>query len=252
MNRIYQGTDSAAEETARITAGLVHDLNNLLMLLLGHVELLNIKHEENGGLRDTLTIMEEALQQGKAISNQLMDLCLRNLERSMAPRRHSLDMNQVICKVMEMFRTKNINDIEINFELEPWVWPVHGDALSIQRLLVNLVENAYAAIQGSGVITLSTANVHLEDRPYMLLSVRDTGSGMEESAVDRIFNPLYTTKGNGRGIGMSVVKQVAEDHGGRVEVESSPGQGTEVKVYFPVNDQVGKVGYLQPAFNQNV
>lgn len=85
MSRIYSGKIPGDEETARITAGLVHDLNNLLMILYGHVELLNLKHGENGGLRDTLALMEGALQQGKAISNQLMDLCIRNLERSMVP-----------------------------------------------------------------------------------------------------------------------------------------------------------------------
>jgi signal transduction histidine kinase len=243
MNRIYSGINAGAEETARITAGLVHDLNNLLMILYGHVELLNLKKEEHGVLvvsKDTLTIMEGALNQGRAISNQLMDLCISNLNQSIfsANQSNELDMNQVVRRAMEMVGSKNRNDLVINIELETWVWPVHGDALSIQRLLVNLVENACAAILEGGVITLSTANVHLEDRPHVRLSVQDTGSGMEESALDQIFDPLYTTKSNGHGIGMSVVKQVAEDHGGLVEVASTPGQGTEVRVYFPaVNNQ---------------
>jgi signal transduction histidine kinase len=238
MDRIYSGINSGAEETARITAGLVHDLNNLLMILHGHVELLNIKNEEQGGLKDTLTIMDGALQQGKAISNQLMDLCIRNLDRSLSARRQSVDLNLVVQRVVEWVGSKISNNIVLNIDLKPWVWPVHGDALSIQRLLVNLVENAYAAIPENGVITLSTANVHLEDRPHVRLAVQDTGAGIEESVVEQIFDPLYTTKFNGHGIGMSVVKQVAEDHGGLVEVASTPGQGTEVRVYFPaVNNQ---------------
>jgi signal transduction histidine kinase len=212
------------------------------MILHGHVELLNIKNEEQGGLKDTLTIMDGALQQGKAISNQLMDLCIRNLDMSLSARRQSVDLNLVVQRVVEWVGSKISNNIVLNIDLKPWVWPVQGDALGIQRLLVNLLENACAAIREIGVITLTTANVHL-DCPYVLLSVQDTGAGMEESVVEQIFNPLYTTKSNGHGIGMSVVKQVAEDHGGRVEVSSTPGQGTVVQVYFPaVNNQAAMGG----------
>lgn len=245
MNRVYTGKDLKAEETARTTAGLVHDLNNLLMILQGHIEILNIRSEEYGALKEVLVIMESAVEQVREIAKRLMDVCILNFERSLSLKNQAdeLDINQVVRNVVEMVRSKLQNGVVITFELEADLWPVHGDMMGIQRLLVNLAENAYAAIPGSGIIRVSTSNINRENCYFVCLVVQDTGIGMDDSVISQIFKPLYTTKQNGHGMGMSVVKQVAEEHGGWIEVESDPGKGTEVKVYFPaLKEQAGLGG----------
>lgn len=244
MNRVYKGNNSGAEETARITAGLVHDLNNLLMVLCGYIDLLNIKSSEYVSLREVLSNMEGAVQQGREISRRIMDVCISNLERALNSlplknEKDELDINQVVSNVVNMARSKLNNGVTIATYLEPRLLLIKGDALDIQRLLVNLTENAHAAIPGKGIIKLSTQNITRGNCFYVSLSVRDTGMGMDQSVMNQIFKPCFTTKKDGHGMGMSVVKQVAEDHGGWTEVKSVPGQGTEVNVYFPANKDAG-------------
>jgi signal transduction histidine kinase len=245
MNRVYTGKDLKAEETARSTAGLVHDLNNLLMILQGHIEILNIKSEEYGASKEVLAIMESVVDQVREIAKSIMDVCILNFERSLSLKNEAneIDINQVVRTVVEMVRSRLHNGVMIISELESSLWPVHGDMLGVQRLLVNLAENAYNAIPAKGVIKVSTANINRESAHFVCLSVHDTGMGMDDSVLSQIFKPLFTTRENGHGMGMTVVKQVTEEHGGSIEVESNPGKGTEVKVYFPaLKDQAGMGG----------
>ncbi|MHB8068746.1 MAG: two-component system sensor histidine kinase NtrB [Desulfobaccales bacterium] len=245
MNRVYTGKDLKAEETARTTAGLVHDLNNLLMILQGHIEILNIKSEEYGALKEVLAIMESVVDQVREIAKSLMDVCILNFERSLSLKNQAneIDINQVVRNVVEMVRSRLHNGVMISAELESSIWPVHGDMMGVQRLLVNLAENAYNAIPTKGVIRVSTANINRDSALFVCLSVHDTGMGMDDSVLSQIFKPFYTTRPNGHGMGLAVVKQVAEEHGGWIEVESNPGKGTEVKVFFPaLKEQAGLGG----------
>ncbi|MEW6657367.1 MAG: HAMP domain-containing sensor histidine kinase [Thermodesulfobacteriota bacterium] len=245
MNRVYTGKNEKAEETARSTAGLVHDLNNLLMILQGNIELLNIINGEYGALKEVLSIMESVVNQVREIAKSLMDVCILNFERSLSLKNEAneIDINQVVRIVVDMVKSRLHNGVLITSKLEAGLWPVHGDVLEIQRLLVNLADNAYNAIPATGIIRVSTTNINRESNYFVCLSVHDTGIGMEDSVLNQIFKPLYTTRENGHGMGMSVVKQVTEEHGGFIEVESIPGTGTEVRVYFPaLKDQAAMGG----------
>lgn len=234
MHHIRTDQKLNAKETARITAGLVHDLNNLLMILQGQIEKLNFKSGGNKTLKEALAIMDGVVDQVREISKSLMDVCILN-EKSSAIRNQTneIDINYVVRRVVEMVRSWLHNGISIDSELETSLWPVHGDIMGIRRLLINLAENAYHAISSKGVIRVSTANTIRENGNFVCLSVLDTGIGMDDSVLSQIFEPLFTTRDNGHGMGMSVVKQVTEEHGGFIEVESNPGVGTKVRVYFP-------------------
>lgn len=244
MNCVYTGKDLKAEEIARTTAGLVHDLNNLLMILQGHIEILNIKSGEYGALKEVLAIMEGVVEQVREIAKSLMDVCILNFERSLTLKKrvNEIDINKVVRRVIDMVRSRLHNGVLVTADLKSGLWSIQGDMRAVQRLLVNLAENAYNAIPAKGVIRVSTANISRENAHFVCLSVHDTGIGMDDAVLSQIFQPLFTTRPNGHGMGMAVVKQVTEEHGGFLEVESNPGVGTEVRVYFPATNQQVAMG----------
>jgi len=230
-----------AQDLAAIASGLAHDLNNLLLVLQGCLDLLRLSGGNDNVLLEN---MQKGITEGTNLCRRLGEVCRQHSSRtvlSSVDREMSvLDINQMVRCVVDLAIIKARNGIEIDLELEPDSWPVFGHELEIKRLLLNLIENAYDAIySGFGVIRVSTENIC---RPYgrqVCLSVRDTGIGMEPPVVKKIFTPGFTTKSDaaGHGLGLPVVKSIAEKHKAYIEVDSAPGQGTEVRVCFPAFEE---------------
>jgi signal transduction histidine kinase len=141
-------------------------------------------------------------------------------------------------------------DIEIKSTLSPSVWMIRADVGQIEQVITNLVVNARDAMQGGGVLTISTSNVQLNQEgvrrlsdlipgKYVRLSVCDTGTGMSPETQRRIFEPFFTTKlpGEGTGLGLSTVYGIARQHGGDVSVHSELGRGSVFSVYLPAIDE---------------
>lgn len=254
MTRVYSGIDPDSEERARKTAGLMHDLNNDLLVMQGCIDLLKIEssNSANSKLLRLLQDAQEAQQRLEEKSRILSDIFHNNLNKSILLRnvKRVLHLNPIAQYVVEMAKYKLYNGTSITLNLDPDLWQVQGKEIDIERLLVNLVENAFAAIPPKGLISLSSKNVcpksglvsafpekfYLsEEKRYVLLTVQDNGAGIDESILPYIFKPTFTTKDKGRGLGLCVVKEVIEDHGGWIHLESTPGQGTKIQVYFPAH-----------------
>jgi hypothetical protein len=144
------------------------------------------------------------------------------------------------------------DDVDVSLDTGNQRWFVHGDASQLNQVLMNLAVNARDALPLGGALTISLTHARLEEarRPagttsdtFVQLTVTDNGAGMDESTRSRLFEPFFTTKpkGAGTGLGMATVFGIVTQHGGGIEIDSTPGRGTEVRIYLPENDDVAEV-----------
>jgi PAS domain S-box-containing protein len=233
------------EAIGTLAGGIAHDFNNLLQAVLGYSDLLLL----NKGRDDTdyreLQEIRRAAQRGTELTQQLLTFS-RKVESKLRP----LNLNNEVQQVHELLKRTIPKMIEIKLRLSKNLKPVNADPSQIGQALMNLAVNAKDAMPGGGKILIETENVGLDDKfckthigatpgDYVLLSVSDTGHGMERDSIARIFEPFYTTKkvGVGTGLGLAMVYGIVKNHSGYITCESRPGKGTAFKIYFPVIDQ---------------
>lgn len=230
-----------SEVIGRLTEGMAHDVNNVLAVVMGNLELLREDVSEEDQL-ETIDLSLEATQRGANLARSLLAFARR---APLQPR--ALDLNAVIGASEGWMRGVLPESVSLQTQLDEDLWPTELDRASLESALLNLVLNACDAMEQHGNLTVCTTNVEFE-RPvqvgfsestppgrFVKLSVRDTGSGIEPSELDRIFEPFFTTKptGQGSGIGLSMVQGFVRQSGGSVRVESEPGRGTTFELFFP-------------------
>jgi PAS domain S-box-containing protein len=225
------------EAVGQLAGGVAHDFNNLLMVVLGHSELLLASGDPSAkDLTFHLGQIRQAGESGAVLTRQLLAFGGRQV---LQPRH--LDLNELVAHVEPMLRRVLGENLEVVSELAPDPWPVHADEGQLQQVLINLLVNARDAMPGGGRIVVATAN-----RPAgpaagrrVELRVSDTGVGMDADTQARMFEPFFTTKeeGHGTGLGLSTVHGIVEQSGGSVEVDSSPGAGTTVRVLLPAAER---------------
>jgi CheY-like chemotaxis protein len=155
-----------------------------------------------------------------------------------------ISINNVVLEALPAIRPGLSQSIGIDLDLLPDIWLIEADILQMQMVLAAILTNACEAIDGEGHIQISTQNVIIDehspqnpaefsDGNYVSLTIEDNGRGMDESTRQRLFEPFYTTKLQGRGLGMAAVYGIIRNHGGAIEVASEIGKGTRVIIYFP-------------------
>ncbi len=230
------------ETVGRLAGGIAHDFNNLLTAIMGHVELSMMKIGEESPLREHLEVILRASETAADLTKRILAFSRKQV---IEPKLINLDE---VIDHMEMLLTRLIGE---NVTLET----VHGAKMAdimadpghMEQVLVNLAVNSRDAMPGGGRLTLETANVHLDSHycrkhphalpgEYVMLSVSDTGTGMSEEVKKHLFEPFFTTKprGQGTGLGLSMVYGVVRQNGGTIEVYSVEGKGTSFKMYFPL------------------
>lgn len=239
--RLRQG--EKLETIGTLAAGVAHDFNNLLMIIMGNAELLTLDMSpDSSGLHHVAEIVEAA-RGGAELTRQLLAF-----GRKQPVQLRSVDLNRAVGNMQKMLRRLLPEDIRIELLLADRMDLIQADVNQIEQVVMNLCVNARDAMPEGGTLTILTRTIDGEmtmDLPeasvcgqWVCLSVRDTGCGMDEETRKRIFEPFFTTKqkGKGTGLGLSTVYGIVRQHGGWIDVHSTPGAGSRFDVYFPKSE----------------
>ncbi|HEV8540143.1 MAG TPA: PAS domain S-box protein [Nitrospiraceae bacterium] len=229
------------EAIGKLAGGIAHDFNNLLTVILGHSQLLLAALGREHPLLYQVEAIKSAGERTATLTNQLLAFSRKQM---IQPR--VLDLNQVVADMKRMLQPLIGEDIILATELAGDLWPIKSDLGQVEQVIMNLAVNARDAMVRGGTLTITTANVVLDDASvrhhvgampgaYVTLVVKDTGGGMDAETQSRIFEPFFTTKerGKGTGLGLSTVYGVVKQSHGFIEVISGPEQGTAFTIYFP-------------------
>jgi PAS domain S-box-containing protein len=220
------------EAIGHLAGGVAHDFNNLLTAILGYCQLMLSQMRPDDALRSHLEQIQHASDRAAQLTRQLLAFGRKQV---LNPR--ILNLNQVVAGLEPMLRRLIGEDINLSTVLAPDVGPVKADPGQIEQAVFNLVVNARDAMPEGGTLVIRTANVAplAGKGEQVMLSVTDSGVGMDAHTLGRIFEPFFTTKesGRGTGLGLPMVYGIVEQSGGRVEVWSEPGRGATFRVYLP-------------------
>ncbi len=235
------------EAVGRLAGGVAHDFNNLLMVISGYCELLLERLGSDPELRSPAEEILNATDRAAALTRQLLAFSRKQVQ---TPR--VLDLNGVVADHLKMLPRLIGEDIKLMFIPGALSGQVRVDAGQIQQVIMNLAVNARDAMPNGGKLIIETANVLLDEQyarqhpnvlpgEYVLLTITDTGTGMDAETQSHLFEPFFTTKGQkGTGLGLSTVYGIVEQSGGHVWAESELGQGTTFKIYLPHVAETGE------------
>jgi len=231
------------EAIGTLAGGIAHDFNNLLMGIQGNVSLMLIDMDSTHRYYERLNTIEKQVHSGARLTSHLLGYA-RKGKYEIGP----VNLNQLVEETAETFgRTRK--EITINRELTEDLLVIEADAGQIEQVLLNLFVNAADAMPGGGDLILKTFNVTHDDMReklydpmpgnYALLTVTDTGAGMNKKTMERIFDPFFTTKERGRGTGLGLASAygIIKGHCGYIDVESKKGHGTTFNVYLPASSK---------------
>ncbi|ADH86821.1 ATP-binding protein [Desulfurivibrio alkaliphilus] len=229
------------EAVGTLAAGIAHDFNNILTGILSYSELILRGNTSDPALRDDISRILELGRRGAGLTRQLLAFS-REQEARMQP----LKLNELVENLMKTLGRLIGEDIEVTFNLSPDLGNVNGDPGQLEQVILNLVVNARDAMPTGGTIVITTGNVELDAEqaarhpgmtpgPHVMLTVSDTGSGMDPETQEHIFEPFFTTKevGAGTGLGLATVYGIIQQHQGSIWVYSEIGGGTVFKIFLP-------------------
>ncbi|MBI2384973.1 MAG: PAS domain S-box protein [Elusimicrobia bacterium] len=228
------------ETLGLLAGGIVHDFGNVVGAITGHAELMELELPPGSDARRNAEEIRDCAVQASILTRQLLTFSRRQKLEAVP-----VDLNAAVRDCAAMLRSAAGPAVRLDLNLEDGLGSVRAAPGQIEQALMNLVINARDAMTGGGVVAVATRRGALSvpggpDRPCAMLSVRDTGTGMDRETLSRVFEVFFTTKaqGKGTGLGLPTVQRIAENAGGRVEIDSSPGIGTTVRVLLPLADPV--------------
>lgn len=227
-----------------LSAGLAHDLNNLLTGVLGYAEmaLLDLPHNHEAAL--AVVQIEALTHQASATIRSLLAYAGRARLTT-----RPVQLNELVRKSIAALHDTSLCGRTVHTRLDPQLAPALGDELQLQHVVQSLLINAAEALDGlDGEITVTTAveelptlaaaetitGVQVEAGSYLSLAVHDSGVGMTEEVRPHIFDPFFSTKVHGRGLGLAAVSGTVREHNGTITTTSAPGEGSTVRVYLPL------------------
>jgi len=234
------GQAQKLDSIGRLAGGVAHDFNNMLQTILGYTELALESCEPSGPLHDDLTEILKAAHRSADLTRQLLTFARK---QTITPK--TFDINTAITGMLKML--KRLLGEDINLKWIPGVASasVRMDPSQLDQILANLTVNARDALNGAGTLTIASRKITLTPPPdgmadvapgpYVVLTVSDTGCGMNKETLDHLFEPFFTTKprGAGAGLGLATVYGIIKQNAGFITVDSKPGQGTTFDVYLP-------------------
>lgn len=229
-----------------MAGGIAHNFNNNLAIILGNLELLELKSTPSREGKTFLNNAKTALRRSSELIRQIM-IYSRNDYPDMLP----IELAPIVRETCNLLRSTVPSSVNFSLQIKPATEKlvIKANATNIQEALINLSNNSVQAMDGKGTLTIELDNRELADdisaRPagsYAVITVLDNGSGIPEELHQVIFDPFFTTKavGIGTGMGLSTVRSIVDNHGGFVRVNSRVGAGTSFSLYFPVDEKPGK------------
>ncbi len=228
------------DAVGRLAGGIAHDFNNLLTVISGYTEILQLQLGDSAGSME-LAEVGKAAEQAARLTRQLLAYSRKQVLESRV-----LDLNCIVSETQTMLERVIGENIELSAALAENLGSISADDGQIEQIIMNLVMNARDAMPEGGTLLVTTSDVIHPDAStngsadatpgvYVMLTVTDTGQGMDAATAERIFEPFFTTKerGAGTGLGLATVYGIVKQSGGEIEVESEPGVGTTFRIYFP-------------------
>jgi PAS domain S-box-containing protein len=239
------------EALGQLAGSVAHDFNNLLSVIIGYSELLSANPNTDGPMSAHLETIKKAGERAASLTAQLLAFSRRQVLQPKV-----VNLNSLVADTQKMLQRLVGEDVEQKIVLDPTLWKTKADPAQIVQVIMNLAINARDAMAKGGRLTLETANINLDDVTtfygvdvpagnYVLLSVCDTGAGMDASTQARIFEPFFTTKetGKGTGLGLATVYGIVKQSGGYIFADSEVGNGTTFRVYLPQAESVAEAAF---------
>jgi len=228
------------ESVGRLAGGVAHDFNNLLTVILGYCDML-LEEDSGPGARPYLQQIRKAGERAQDLTRQLLAF-----SRRLVMQLRRVNLNRLLLEHYEMVTRLLHEDVTVQTDLAPDLGEINGDVAQLTQIVMNLAANARDAMGAGGVLTISTRNVEVardpdlaatgpRPGPYVLMTISDTGCGMDAETQKHIFEPFFTTKGvgQGSGLGLPTVYGIVQQHGGHIDFESRTGQGTTFRIWLP-------------------
>ena len=231
------------EAVGRLAGGVAHDFNNLLMVITGYSQMLLDSMHAGDPARDDLEQISKAARRATDLTHQLLAFSRRQVARPLM-----IDLNLLVQDMDRMLRRVLGEDIELINDLAPVIKTVRVDPGQMEQVILNIAVNARDAMPNGGKLTIETAGLVVTEEferqrqlpaagEYSMLSLTDTGVGMDARVLARVFEPFFTTKEHGTGLGLSTSYGIVKQSGGEIWADSKPGGGTTFRVYLPVVEQ---------------
>ncbi len=228
------------EAIGTLAGGVAHDFNNLLMGIQGNLSLLRLNKEKDHPDLPYLQKIEGAVERASELTRQILGFA-----RGGKYDVRVTDLNRLVAQTVDLFG-KTRKELEIRKRLAADLRPIEADQTQIQQVLLNLLVNAWQAMEAGGTLEVATDNVEVAENdperppdappgPYVRLEVRDSGEGMEEAVRKRIFEPFFSTRSRAeaKGLGLSAAWGIVRSHNGFITVESRKGEGSTFRVFLP-------------------
>ncbi|MDD3627865.1 MAG: ATP-binding protein [bacterium] len=233
------------EATGKLAGGIAHDFNNLLSIIMGSCDLIKLNLKEGDPVNARIHQIIRCSEHASLLTKQLLAF-----SRKQVLKPKILNINNILSNVEEMILRIIGEDVLLKKILSSEIGMIKADPGQIEQVIINIAINAKDAMRSGGILTIETSNVYLDEtysqlhistKPgeYVLLAITDTGHGMDEATLERIFEPFFSTKeqGEGSGLGLATVYGIVKQSGGNIWCYSEPGKGASFKVYFPVVEQ---------------
>lgn len=233
------------EALGQLTGGVAHDFNNLLMVILGSLELVKKRVRNDPRTQRLVDNAMQGAQRGATLTQRLLAFARR---QELAPT--AVDVQALVRGMSDLLRRTLGPQVDLRFRMPPELLCAKVDANQLELALLNLVVNARDAMPLGGALTIEArseqvaADSALSSGKYTVIGVADTGVGMDEPTLRQAAEPFFTTKGLGKGtgLGLSMVHGLAQQSGGRLELRSTPGLGTQAELWLPAADEIARLG----------
>lgn len=234
------------QAVGQLAGGISHDFNNLLSVINGYAQMLLKGGDFKASER---TKIQEILRAGELASSLTRQLLVFSRRQPMEAK--IIDLNAIVSGMNKMLRRIVNESIAISTVVEPELWRIKADPAQLEQVIMNLVVNGRDAMPDGGTLTIKTENVEVDDSnrathhtdiktgSYVVLSVTDTGCGMDDKVKEHIFEPFFTTKeiGKGTGLGLAIIYGIVKQSSAYIDVQSELGKGTTFRIYFPMADR---------------